>query len=250
MTNINVPVLRLAEQGDIAYKKKDYEKAEGIYKQALDLAVQTGAETNYVYSCLAKVYKKLKKYREAYNISFQAIPTPAGFRDCAICLRQLARQAQRAKNDSLFRETLEELYRLAALAYLCYGIHDCKTGVRGSLYDRALILCQKLELRQIHATYQTHGRLDGGGLLTESDYKLFASVFGEIEKNYNPHLDFSALTWEVNNENMKRLREHFLRAPEQHPEFSNDTLWNRMANESIAENIKWLRQNAPFALND
>ncbi|MBN2303118.1 MAG: hypothetical protein JXQ72_01495 [Anaerolineae bacterium] len=91
MSNPNLTILKLVEQGDAAYKEKEYETAKRLYEQALTLAKQTGAETNYVYSSLVKVYKKSKLYREAYQLSLQAVPTPAGFRDSAICLRQRKR---------------------------------------------------------------------------------------------------------------------------------------------------------------
>jgi hypothetical protein len=245
MANINAPVLRLVEQGDAAYQDKDCAKAQRLYEQALDVAKRSGAATNYVYSSLVKIYKGNSEYRKAYEMSRQALPTTAGFQDCAICLRQLAREAQNAGNASLLAGTLGELYRLAVLAYLCYGTHDCQTGAGGGLYDRAVILCQKLELRQIHATYETHGVLDGGGLLTKSDYKLFASVFDENSRTYNPHQDFAALRWEVNNEYIHWLRSVYW----QQPEFGHDSYAIRVREESMASTIEWFRENAPFAIN-
>ncbi len=247
MTNTNIPILRIVEQGDAAYKKKDYETAERLYKQALDLAKRTGAETNYVYSALAKVTKrKSDGLREAYNYSRQTC-TPAGFRDGAIALRKLARQVKKEKNVSLLRETLEELYRLAVLAYLCYGTHDCKSGF--GLYDRAVIVCQMLELRQINATYQTHGTLEGGGLLTETDYKLYASVFGETDKTYNPLLDFAILTREVNDRYVNWLRDYYMRAPDD-SDFVVDAFWIKLATENFNHSIESLRKNFPWAIND
>lgn len=240
MTNTNASVLRLVEQGDAAYKRRDYEAAERSYEQALGLAIRTGVETNYVYSCLVKVYKKHKRYKEAYEISLRAVPSTAGFRDCAICLRQLAKQAEKAQDVVLLRTTLEELYRLAVLAYLCYGTHDCQTGSR--LYDRAIILCQRLDLRQIHATYETHGVLAEGGLLTDSDYRLFASVFGENCRAYSPHQDFFALTQEVNNEYINWLRHVFW----QDSEFGDSPSWIRMREENIAGMVEMLRKSFPF----
>ncbi|MBN2302885.1 MAG: tetratricopeptide repeat protein [Anaerolineae bacterium] len=250
MPNPNLSILGLVERGDSAYKNKEYEEAEQLYTQALELAIQTGTETNYVYSSLVKVYKKAGKYQEAYEISRQAVPTPAGFRDCAICLRQLAKQAKKAEDDALLEETLKELYRLAVLAYLCYGTHDCITGVRGSLHDRAVILCQKLELNQINVAYSTHGHLAGGGLLTEGDYKLFSSFFGETGNSYDPHLNFSALMREVNTEYLKWLRSYFLDPPAESPEFRDSPFWIRMAENNIASTIKELKKIAPFAVND
>jgi hypothetical protein len=250
MANMNAPILRLVERGDAAFKEKHYEKAEHLYTQALELAVQSGAETNYVYSCLVKVYKKSEKHQQAYKTSLHAVPTPAGFRDCSICLRQLVKQATKAEDDSLIIKWLEEFYRLGVLAYLCYETSDCSKGVYGPLYDRAVILCQRLELRQISATYPTHGTLAEGGLLTKRDYKLFASTFGETSQIYNPILDFSALTREVNNEFIRWLRQSYLEPPKENPEYGNDPFWIRLAEQNIASTIEQLKRIAPFVLND
>jgi hypothetical protein len=245
MTNINAPVLRLVEQGDAAYKNRKFETAQRLYEQALDVAKRSGAATNYVYSSLVKLYIGNSEYRKAYEMSRQGLPTTAGFQDCAICLRQLAREAHKAEDDLLLAGALGELYRLAVLANLCYGTHDCQTAAGGGLFDRAVILCQKLELRQIHATFETHGVLDDGGLLTKNDYRLFASVFGENSRTYNPHQDFATLRWAVNNEYIHWLRHVFW----QQPEFGDDSHAIRVREESIASTIEWFRENAPFAIN-
>lgn len=244
MANPNAPVLRLVDKGDAAYKKKNYEAAKKFYEQALEIALKKGGDTNFVYSSLAKVFKKLKMYKEAYEISRQ-ICTPAGFRDSAISLRQLAKQAQKTNDDTTIRNILNEFYKLAVLAYLCYGPFDCKGGVRGALYDRAAILCQRIDLKQIHATYQTHGIISGGGILTENDYKMFSAIFGETSRTYNPHQDFVALTKAINEAFIKSMYESW-----HSTEFGDDPFMVRMRDDSIAETLKWLRENAPFAIND
>ena len=249
MVNMNAPVLRLVQRGDVAFKEKNYEKAERLYTQALELAMQSGAETNYVYSCLVKVYKKSEKHQQAYETSLRAVPTSAGFRDCSICLRQLVKQATKTKDDSLIIRWCEEFYRLGVLAYLCYETYDCSRGVYGPLYDRAVILCRKLELNQISATYPTNGILAGGGLLTERDYRLFASIFGETSRIYNPLLDFSALTREINNEFLRWLRESYREPPKENPEYRHDPFWIKLAEQNIASTIEQLKRIAPFVLN-
>lgn len=185
--------LNLVEKGDAAYKDKDYGQAQLLYERALGLAKSRGQETNYIYGSLAKVYKRNKRYKDAYRLSRKAIPTPVGFRDCAICLRGIAREAkENGKNEEL-RKALDQLYRLAILACVYFADHDCKSGVGEHLYDKAVYIHRRLREKSIQANFQENGRIATGGLLTEQDYKLFTGVFGQNEKIYDPRPKYSDL---------------------------------------------------------
>lgn len=102
--------IQLVERGDVAYRRKDYKGARELYERALSIAKEKGKETNYIYSSLVRVYKSGKLYREAMEFARQALPTPSGFEDSAICLRAivrdaLARQDATAAEDALSRST-------------------------------------------------------------------------------------------------------------------------------------------------
>jgi tetratricopeptide (TPR) repeat protein len=234
MTDANAQVLRIVEQGDAAYKAGKYQQAQHLCEQALDIAKRHGTETNYIHSCLVKIYKKNGQYTKAYEISKQALPTPAAFRDCAICLRKMAKEAQKNKQALVLSDTLNELYRLAVLAYLCYGTHDCDTGVPGWLYDRAVAVSQRFSMPQIQATYPACGKLEGEGLLTKADYKLFGSVFGETERTYNPNTEFRNALRKINKETTEA--------------------WLAETQRSILpysrEEVAQFKSQAPFAFND
>jgi tetratricopeptide (TPR) repeat protein len=178
--------LGLVEQGDDAYKRKDYLEAQRLYEQALEVAKANQEETNYIYSCLTKVYKKNKDYRQAFLLSKEALPTPAAFRDCAICLRALAKRANKEGGTVTYRLALDDLYRLGVLACLCYGEHDCQSGVSGAKYDRAVAICRRMNGQLPNATFEQNGKIVVGGLLTESDYSMLADAFGESDKTFTP----------------------------------------------------------------
>jgi hypothetical protein len=186
--------LRLTEQGDRAYARKDYVAAEAFYLDALSAAKQIGTPTNYIYTQLARVFKRNKAFKEAYALSRKAVPTPAGFTDCATSARGAIRQAISEKDMDLAARWLDELYRLGVRAWLCYGAHDCKSGVAGYLHERAVYIDSALESEAIGASYASNGRIGAsGGLLVERDYSLMAKVFGVNALIYDPLVDFGSL---------------------------------------------------------
>jgi tetratricopeptide (TPR) repeat protein len=198
--------LDLVEQGDEAYKRKDYLDAQRLYQQALEVARANREDTNYIYSSLTKVYKKNKNYRQAYLLSKKALPTPAAFRDCATCLRSLAKEAKKASDSVSYRHALEDLYKLGAYACLCYGEHNCQSGVSGAAYDRAVIMSRSMKGRPTDATFERNGKIVGGGLLTEADYIMFADAFGESDKTFIPQQEYATML-QVIDEEMKRREE-------------------------------------------
>ncbi|MBI3241136.1 MAG: hypothetical protein HYZ49_02445 [Chloroflexi bacterium] len=200
--------LELVKQGDEAYKRKDYVEAQRLYEQALEAAKARREDTNYIYSSLAKAYKKNKRYRDAYLLSRKALPTPAAFRDCAICLRSLAKEAKKGHTEASYRQALDDLYRLAVHACLCYGAHDCQSGVSGIAYEKATVISQGLKGRQINATFQQNGRIFSGGLLTEQDYDMLIDAFGQNENTYVPQQEYADIL-QAANEEMKRQEEEF-----------------------------------------
>jgi tetratricopeptide (TPR) repeat protein len=195
--------LGFVEQGDDAYKRKDYSEAQRLYEQALEIAKANREDTNYIYSSLTKVYKKNKNYRQAYLLSKKALPTPAAFRDCAICLRSQAKEAKKEGDDATYRHALEDLYRLGVHACLCYGEHDCQSGVSGVSYDRAVIISRSMKSQLPVATFESNGKIIGGGLLAESDYAMFTDAFGESDKTFMPQQEYLAILQAVD-EKMKR----------------------------------------------
>jgi len=207
MPDINARVFLLVEQGNLAYKNEKYQNAEDLYNQALELAERCGIETNFIFSSLVKVYKKLGLYDKGYQISKQAIPTPAAFNDCAVLLRKIIQASKKDDQTTRLSETLDELYRLSVLAFLCYGPHDCKSGVAGSLFERAEYIVQQLPLGQIQATYTTKGILTSGGILTERDYRFFTDTFGQNDSLYNPNEDYSELIHTANETLWQKLQE-------------------------------------------
>lgn len=198
--------LELVKQGDEAFKRKDYVEAQRLYEQALEAAKAGREDTNYIYSSLAKVYKKNKQYRDAYLLSKKALPTPAAFRDCAICLRSLAKEARKSGTEASYRQALDELYRLAVHACLCYGTHDCQSGVSGRAYARAIVISRGLKSKPINATFQQNGKIVGGGLLAEQDYDMLIDAFGQNENTYAPQQEYVELL-QAADEEMKRQEE-------------------------------------------
>jgi tetratricopeptide (TPR) repeat protein len=185
--------LNLVEKGDAAFKDKDYGEAQLLYERALELANSRGQETNYIYSSLVKVHKRNKRYKEAYGLSRKAIPTPRGFRDCAVCLRALAHKAKKNGKHEELRKALNQLYKLATRACVYFADYDCKSGVERDLYDKAVYIHRRLPEKDIEANFQENGRIATGGLLTEQDYTLFTDVFGKNEKVYDPRIHHSHL---------------------------------------------------------
>lgn len=200
--------LELVEQGDEAYKRKDYLDAQRLYEQALEVAKANREDTNYIYSSLTKVYKKNKNYRQAYLLSKKALPTPAAFRDCATCLRSLAKEAKKAGDSVSYRHALEDLYKLGAHACLCYGEHNCQSGVSGAAYDRAVIISQNMKGRLTDAAFERNGKIVGGGLLTKADYIMFADAFGESDKTFTPLQEYVTML-QAADEEMKSREEKF-----------------------------------------
>ena len=51
-------VFKLVERGDKAYKDGKYEEAMQHYLSAIEAATRSNVESDFIYSSLAKVYKK------------------------------------------------------------------------------------------------------------------------------------------------------------------------------------------------
>lgn len=191
--------LDLVQRGDVAYRQRDYRAAQELYEEALRIAKVQGKETNYIYSSLVRVYKHNRLYLEAVELARQAMPTPAGFRDAAICLRAVAKEGLARKDPSQVERALDELYRMAVLAAVCYGDHDCKSAVSGQQYERALLIVKALPLRSIGHCYRDRGVIKGG-LLGGSDYRLFEKVFGASPGIFDPQMEYSELLKSVDQE--------------------------------------------------
>jgi tetratricopeptide (TPR) repeat protein len=190
-------------KGDALLKAGDLNQAEQVYLAAIQIAESRQAETNYIYAALTGVYKKQKRYEAALDACRLALPSPASFRDSAICLRAIAKSNKASKNLGALSQTLDQHYRLGVLCYLCYADHDCQSAVSGPVFERATHILRRIPLSSIQHTYAENGVIRGGGFLTDRDYSMLSDHFGPNEGS----TDFNDLYREIVREENRRARE-------------------------------------------
>ena len=84
---------------------------------------------------------------------------------------------------------LDQYYSLAVLVIICYGEHDCNSGVIGWQYDEAVNMVRKI-CNRIEVSFVTHRFLEKSNFISKNDWKTFVGVFGENTNHYNPAMEF------------------------------------------------------------
>ncbi len=106
---------------------------------------------------------------------------PGSLRELRKNFRAFIRQLRKDNDVDMLKEALDKYYQTAVFVYLSYGSHDCNTGVAGRDTITAEIVLKQY-LSDINQTYATHGIIEGGQFISESDWKVFKSTFGCVNK--------------------------------------------------------------------
>lgn len=116
-------------------------------------------------------------------------PSPAVFREERKRFRALIRKYKNQGETDKLKISLEQYYNLAVLVTICYGEHDCNSGVSGWQYDDAVKIVPKL-CHEIDFSFVRNGFLDKSNFISNNDWKTFVVVFGESTKSFNPAMKF------------------------------------------------------------
>lgn len=164
---------------------RDIEK--GIH--LLDDLKTINAMPSYLNSILSKAQRQLGYIgdNKSFNLCLFDDPSPAVFREERKRFRALIRKYKKENSLEELRLTLDQYYKLALLAYACYGEHDCNSGVIGWQYDKAVGIVKEIS-NKIDQTYKTHGYIENSNFISQNDWKEFVRVFGESSKRFNPDI--------------------------------------------------------------
>ena len=108
-------------------------------------------------------------------------PTPAVFAEERKKYRTLIRKYKKENDTDNLKRTLKNFYNLAILVVVCYGSHDCKSGVAGHDYDLAIGRVKKVG-KKLNFSFKENGYIKNCNFISNNDWKQFISVFGEVNK--------------------------------------------------------------------
>ena len=122
------------------------------------------------------------RYIQAINVNY--LPREERKR-----FRALIRKYKKQGETDKLKASLEQYYNLAVLVTICYGDHDCNSGVSGWQYDDAVKIVPKL-CNEIDFSFVRNGFLDKSNFISKNDWKTFVVVFGKSTKSFNPAMKF------------------------------------------------------------
>lgn len=141
---------------------------------------------SYLDSTLSKAERQLGLVCVEDNFDFSNLnPAPAVFAEERKKYRTLIRKYKKEKDIDNLKRTLKNFYNLAILVVVCYGSHDCKSGVVGHDYDLAIGRVKKIG-KKINFSFKENGYIKNCNFISNNDWKQFISVFGEIDKEIDP----------------------------------------------------------------
>ena len=137
-------------------------------------------------SVLSKAERQLGLVCVEGDIDFSNLnPLPAVFNEERKKYRTLIKKYKKEDNTNNLNRTLKNYYNLAILVVLCYGSHDCKSGVTGHDYDLAIKRVKKFG-KKLNFSFKENGYIKNCNFISSNDWKQFISVFGEVNKEINP----------------------------------------------------------------
>lgn len=141
---------------------------------------------SYLDSTLSKAERQLGLVCVEDDVDFSNLnPTPAVFNEERKKYRILIKKYKKENNFNNLNRTLKNYYNLAILVVLCYGSHDCKSGVAGYDYDSAIKRIKKFG-KKLNFSFKENGYIKNCNFISNNDWKQFISVFGEVDKEIDP----------------------------------------------------------------
>ncbi len=152
----------------------------------LEKLQETNQMPEYLNSVLSKAIRQNKgvKLENTYNLCSFSDPSPAVFREERKRFRELIRTFKKEKNIDSLKTTLNQYYQLAVLVTVCYGEHDCNSGVQGNQYDNAIKIVKNI-CKEIDYSYLKHGKIEKSNFISENDWKTFVKVFENNTNTFN-----------------------------------------------------------------
>jgi len=150
-----------------------------------------GKMPSYLNSVLSKAHRQSGNLNLEDNFNLCAFkdPSPAVFREERKRFRALIRKYKNQKETDKLKITLNQYYNLAVLLTICYGDHDCNSGVIGWQYNEAINTVREI-CTKIDCSFVSHGYLVKSSFISKNDWKTFANVFGDSTKKFNPIKEF------------------------------------------------------------
>ena len=112
-------------------------------------------------------------------------PSPAVFREERKKFRALIRKYKKNKESEKLKLILFQFYNLAILVSICYGDHDCNSGVVNWQYEEAIQKVKKL-CQKISFSYEENGYIEKNNFISRNDWKTYQAIFGKTTKSFNP----------------------------------------------------------------
>lgn len=173
----------LIEEKIIRNRSKGIEILEGLKND--------GNMPSHLNSVLSKAHRQSGNIEQdsGFNLCGFKDPSPAVFREERKRFRALIRKYKKNNEIDKLKSTLDQYYNLAVLVTICYGEHDCNSGVIGWQYDEAIKtvrkVCDKIDFSIVRDSF-----LEQSNFISKNDWKAFVAVFGENTKSFNPTTKF------------------------------------------------------------
>lgn len=164
-------------------------RSKGI--EILEALKNDGNMPSYLNSVLSIAHRQSGNVEQdsGFNLCAFKDPNPAVFREERKRFRALIRQYKKSNEIEKLKITLEQYYNLAVLVTICYGEHDCNSGVVGWQYDEAIKTVRKV-CDKIDFSFVRDGFLEQSSFISKSDWKAFVAIFGKSTRSFNPATTF------------------------------------------------------------
>lgn len=184
--NINVK----SELGRLLIEEKAIRNVSKGMKLLEDLK-NDGNLPSHLNSILSKAHRQSGNIEKdsGFSLCTFSDPSPAVFREERKRFRALISKYKKQGETDKLKTSLDQYYNLAVLVTICYGEHDCNSGVSGSQYDNAVKIVPKL-CNEIDFSFVKNGFLDKSNFISINDWKTFVVVFGKSTKSFNPVMKF------------------------------------------------------------
>jgi len=155
--------------------------------ELLEELKKDGKMPSYLNSVLTKAHRQSGdiEIRQQYDLCQFNDPSPAVFSEERKRFRALISKYKKRNEIDKLKATLDQYYNLAVLVTLCYGEHDCNSGVIGWQYDEAINTVKKM-CKKINYSFESNGIIKKSNFISQNDWKAFVKVFGENNKRFNP----------------------------------------------------------------
>lgn len=167
--------------------------------------------------------KKAGRDAEVLEEALAHLPLPGAFREAAIGIRKVIRQASKDGED--WEPWLSRLYALAVYASWLYGGSFAGKAVSGSEFDKAAYVHAQGAAKEVPISYKETG-YEHLGLLNKTDAKWLVEKWGEPKAHKGPlsqYKDLHDRYWEEAEEQVeaameRELEDLNLQMREHHPE--------------------------------